>query len=209
MREAFEPIEQHFSGTVEELAHFLYDYDLLRYALRPPGSKGDYLVLAPVAALSYFYVLKRISKQGKELTKNWQGEGTWALSQMTMDPPRARFICRPLTKACKKVALAIAREIESGGYKPGALQVRRGAAARAGSRKPLRPKQGRGPQAKTLHALQQLREMRSEALRNHRPIPTKKAAMSAAGITDKTWLKYDPGLCAGWSDKDFESENPE
>jgi hypothetical protein len=93
-----------------------------------------------------FYVLKRFNKQSQELTKNWQGEGTWALSQMTADPPRARFICRPLTATCQKVALAIAREIEKGGYKPGALQVRRGAAAKAGlnekPRKPDKPKAG-------------------------------------------------------------------
>jgi hypothetical protein len=48
-----------------------------------------------------------------------------------------------------------------------------------------------------------LREIRSNAIKNNRSIPTRAAAMDEAGITDKTWKKYDPELWARWDDKSF------
>lgn len=65
------------------------------------------------------------------------------------------------------------------------------------------PKKKRGMQLGTEHKLRQLRELRSEAIRNNCPIPTKKAAMDRVHITYKTWVDHDRELWAGWDDESY------
>lgn len=72
-----------------------------------------------------------------------------------------------------------------------------------------KPKQKRGPQLETENSLRRLREIRSDAIKHNRSIPTKAAAMDEAGITDKTWKKYDKGLWARWDDKSYQQEKRE
>jgi len=60
------------------------------------------------------------------------------------------------------------------------------------------PKKKRGMQLGTEYKLKQLRELRLGAIKNKRPIPTKKAAMGAVRITYKTWVAHDKELWAGW-----------
>lgn len=205
----FEPIEQHFNGTVKELAGFLYDYDLLRHGFQPPGSNGDYLVLTSVGGVEDLYTLRKFSAEGMELTNTLEGEGTWALTQMTAGPPRSRFICRPLTQACQEMALAIAGEIQRNGYGPAASDPVGGPSEQPNKARVRKSQHKRGPQLKTRLGLSELQEIRAEALENHKPIPKKGAALSRAGITDKTWRKYDPQLAARWFDKDYIPEKPE
>jgi hypothetical protein len=60
------------------------------------------------------------------------------------------------------------------------------------------PKKKRGMQLGTETKLKQLREIRLEAIKYKRPIPTKKAAMGQVSITYKTWVAHDKELWAGW-----------
>jgi len=66
-----------------------------------------------------------------------------------------------------------------------------------------RPRGKRGPQERTRIALQRLREIRAEALRQNRPIPTKDSAMHQVGLTPPTWRKRDPLLWQRWYDPGF------
>ncbi len=50
----------------------------------------------------------------------------------------------------------------------------------------------------TQASIQRLHEIKTEALRGHKPIPTRAFAMCAAGITDKTWKLHAPDLYANW-----------
>jgi hypothetical protein len=65
------------------------------------------------------------------------------------------------------------------------------------------PKKKRGMQLGTEHKLQQLRELRLEAIKNNRPIPKKKAAMDRVHITYRTWVDHDRELWAGWDDESY------
>ena len=65
------------------------------------------------------------------------------------------------------------------------------------------PKKKRGMQLGTECKLKQLREFRLDAIRNKRPIPTKKAAMREVSITYKTWVAHDKELWAGWDDESY------
>jgi len=75
--------------------------------------------------------------------------------------------------------------------------------------KPELSKKERGPQLRTENGLLRLREIRLDAIGNHRPIPPKAMAMEEAGITDKTWKKYDQELWARWDDKSYKQEKQE
>lgn len=78
-----------------------------------------------------------------------------------------------------------------------------------GAAKSDKSKQKRGAQLETEASLNRLREIRLEAITNNRPIPTRAAAMDEAGITDKTWKKYEPELWAHWGDKTYRQEKSE
>lgn len=194
MARAFEPIEQHFVGTVEELGHFLVDYVLFRHALRPPEAKGDYLALAPIRGVEQLWVLRRFNEAGVELSSGLQGEGTFALSQMTAEPPRARYICRPLTEVCAQLALHIGREIERNRYDiPQGQQV---------TEKGTKLRGKRGMQFDTEKKLAELRCIRRDGIQCG-SIPKRHTAMQLADITYKTWKKHAPELYAKWSDKTY------
>jgi len=72
-----------------------------------------------------------------------------------------------------------------------------------------KPRQQRGAQLETENSLKRLREIRLDAIKNNRSIPTKAAAMDEAGITDKTWKKYDQELWARWDDISYKQEKRE
>jgi len=68
------------------------------------------------------------------------------------------------------------------------------------------PKKKRGAQLGTKYKLQQLRELRLDAIKNNRPIPKKKAAMDGVHITYRTWVDHDRELWAGWDDESYRQE---
>ncbi len=67
----------------------------------------------------------------------------------------------------------------------------------------------RGKNLPTMAALDTLRNLRGEAIRNNNLIPTRAAAMNQASITDKTWKKNDKELWTKWFDKNYEPEKQE
>jgi len=81
--------------------------------------------------------------------------------------------------------------------------------AHVGAGKSKKPKQERGAHLETENALKTLREIRLSAIKDNRQIPKKAAAMNEAGITDKTWKKYDQELWARWDDKSYNQEKQE
>lgn len=74
---------------------------------------------------------------------------------------------------------------------------------RVGTGKPEKPKQKRGANLQTEHALSTLRDLRNDAILYNRPIPKRVTAMSIANITAKTWRKHDQELYAKWFDKSY------
>jgi hypothetical protein len=72
-----------------------------------------------------------------------------------------------------------------------------------------KPVRKRGPNSETKASLARLREIRLDAIRNNRSIPTKAYAMSEAGITDKTWKIYDRDLWANWDIRSYRGEKQE
>jgi hypothetical protein len=76
----------------------------------------------------------------------------------------------------------------------------------AASAMPESSRKKRGAQLETESSLRRLREIRHGAITSGHPIPTKAAAMDEAGITDKTWKKYDADLWARWDDKSYTPE---
>ena len=76
----------------------------------------------------------------------------------------------------------------------------------AGSTSAKKMVQTRGPQLKTQAGLRVLREIRAQAIAHERPIPKRVIAMHDAGITDKTWRKYDVELWANWDRASYKPE---
>lgn len=68
---------------------------------------------------------------------------------------------------------------------------------------PHKLKKKRGMQERVRIALEQLQEIRLEAIKNRRSIPKKAFAMNSAKITDKTWRKYAPELWDRWDDESY------
>ena len=71
------------------------------------------------------------------------------------------------------------------------------------------PPKNRGAQIQTEESLKTLRKIKIDALRNNKPIPSRKAAMDEAGITDKTWKKYDLDLYSNWDKREKPKEYSE
>lgn len=73
----------------------------------------------------------------------------------------------------------------------------------------IQPRTNRGAQVQTIESLKALRKIKIDALRDHKPIPSRKAAMDKAGITDKTWKKYDLDLYSQWDEREKPKEDSE
>jgi hypothetical protein len=71
-------------------------------------------------------------------------------------------------------------------------------------KKPHVPTTGRGPNSRTIDALNDLRRIRSDAIKNGFPIPKREIAMEVAGgVSSNTWKKQDPELWKYWYEKQY------
>lgn len=144
MKKKFEPIEQPFAGTPEELRDFIYAY-LVRHpeSLQVTPSFDDRLqdvyfvervetrlgrhpagkvrVIDADGRISYE---KTNASERTEYLANPPCEGTIGIKPAEIpipktsmvDPNCAAFTCWPLTEDCKRLALAIAEDIKRKGY---------------------------------------------------------------------------------------------
>ena len=132
-KKIFEPIEQNFGGSTEELREFINAF-LVRHAPRTNQPEGfsEYLVVTPALEPESFFVERVFAKTVKDAEGMRLGfdkgrtrqEGTIRIrpteipipSTSMVDPHCAAFTCRPLTEDCKKLALSIAEDIKRKGY---------------------------------------------------------------------------------------------